>query len=180
MIVHGRSFIFGVDQTRFFQKAMIHRDRLTVLSLPKGSKASRQKLCFDDDKKIICTDYGGELNTQYNYYDIPVLFCPRPLFRPVCEIIMEDVSAVESPLKDGKLYTEVLDRGFVEISIETWDDVLDASNFVRILQQACGMNIYCLEEIAWRHGMIRTEDLKRHGEERAETEYGQYILSFCN
>lgn len=179
MVVHGRSFIYGVDQTRFFQKAMIYRDRLTVLSLPKGRKASRQKLCFDDDKRIIRTTYDGELNTQYDYYDIPVLFCPQSLLRPVCEAITEGASAVDSTLKDGHMYTEVLDRGFVEISIETWDDVIAASSFVKIVQQACGMNIYCLEEIAWRRGMIRLEDLKRFGEAQASTEYGKYILSLC-
>lgn len=37
MIVYGRCFLYGVDQTRFFQKAMINKDRLTLLALPKKS-----------------------------------------------------------------------------------------------------------------------------------------------
>ena len=159
MIVHGRSLIYGVDQTRFFQKAMLHRDRLTVLSLPRGSKESRQRLCFDDNRKIICDTEGEELTTQYDYYDIPIIFCPKNLLLPVLDTISEGSLAGNSALKDRYLYTEVLDRGFVEISVDTWEDVLDASGFVRIVQRCCGMTLYSPEEIAWRRGMISSQQM---------------------
>ena len=179
MIVHGRSFIYGVDQTRFFQRAMIYRDRLTVLSLPRGSKASRRRLVFDNDKKIICADETEELSTQYDYYDIPVVFCPRKMFATVCKAILEGSVAEHSELQDGCLYTEVLDRGFVEISIDTWEDVQDASGFVKIVERACGMKLYCLEEIAWRRGMITTERLKALARQQADEEYCAYLLALC-
>lgn len=179
MIVHGRSFIYGVDQTRFFQRAMIYRDRLTVLSLPRGSKASRRRLVFDNDKKIICADETEELSTQYDYYDIPVVFCPKKMFATVCKAITEGSVAEHSGLQDGCLYTEVLDRGFVEISIDTWEDVQDASGFVKIVERACGMKLYCLEEIAWRRGMITTERLKELARQQADEEYCAYLLALC-
>lgn len=179
MIVHGRSFIYGVDQTRFFQRAMIYRDRLTVLSLPRGNKASRRRLVFDTDKKIVCADETEELSTQYDYYDIPVVFCPRKMFTAVCKAITEGSVAGHSGLQDGCLYTEVLDRGFVEISIDTWEDVQDASGFVKIVERACGMKLYCLEEIAWRRGMITTERLKALARQQADEEYCDYLLALC-
>ena len=176
MIVYGRTFIYGVDQTRFFQKAMVARDRLTVLSLPKGVKASRQKLCFDDDKKIICEADTEELNTQYDYYDIPVLFCPKNLLEPVCEVIVNGSIAKNSALKDRYLYTEVLDRGFVEMTMDTWEEVLRVSSFVKIVEQACGMNLYSLEEIAWRRGLISTEQLAALARKKDNKIYGKYLL----
>ncbi len=179
MMVYGRSFIYGVDQTRFFQRAMIHKDRLTVLSLPRGRKASRQKLSFDDDKKIICADDNEELSTQYDYYDIPVLFCPKNLLKPVCEVLKQGSIAAHTELKDRYMYTEVLDRGFVEMSIDTWEDVLNASSFVRIVQQACGMNLYCPEEIAWRRGMISTERLVELAWKQSDKDYRAYLLGLC-
>lgn len=160
MIVYGRSLIYGVDQTRFFQKAMINKDRLTVLSLPRESKESHRKLCFDDNRKIICAAGGEELTTQYEYYDIPVAFCPGNLLFPVFKAIREGSIADNSVLKDRYLYTEVLDRGFVELSMDNWDEVSDASSFVRIVQRACGMKLYCPEEIAWRRGMISSEKMR--------------------
>jgi len=180
MIVYGRSLIYGVDQTRFFQKAMAHKDRLTVLSLPRGSKPTRQKLCFDNDKKIICATDGEELTTQYDYYDIPVVFCPKNLLNSVIEAIAEGSIAENSALKNRYLYTEVLDRGFVEISIDTWEDVMEASCFIRIVQRSCGMILYCPEEIAWRRGMISANDLVRLGKKQSALEYGRYLLSLVH
>ena len=179
MIVYGRSLIYGVDQTRFFQKAMLHKDRLTVLSLPRGSKASRQKLCFDDDRKIICDTNSEEITTQYNYYDIPVVFCPKNLLYPVFDAIEKGSIADNSALKNRYLYTEVLDRGFVEITIDTWEDVINASSFVRIIQQSCGMNLYCLEEIAWRRGMISTEKLLELAQKQKDKKLQLYLSGLC-
>ena len=176
MIVHGRTFIYGVDQTRFFQKAMINRDRLTVLSLPRGRKDARQKLNFDDDKKIVCEADTEELKTQYDYYDIPVVFCPQKLFRWTCRAITGGSVTEHSELADQYVYTEVLDRGFVEMTMDTWEEVLNVSNFMKIVQNACGMEIYCPEEIAWRRGMISTNMLKQFSESQTQTEYGKYIL----
>jgi len=176
MIVHGRSFLFGVDQTRFFQKAMIHRDRLTILSLPNGRKSPHEKLCFDEDKKIICEWDTDDINTQYDYYEIPILFCPHTLFHSVCSSISTGSVADDSMLKDRYLYTEMLDRGFVEISVDTWDDVLKASSFVQIVQETCGMNLYCLEEIAWRRGMIGTDQLEMLANRQTDPQLKKYLF----
>ena len=175
MIVYGRTFIYGVDQTRFFQKAMVERDRLTVLSLPKGRKTTSQRLCFNDDKKIICELDTEELNTQYQYYEIPVLFCPRELLESVCDVIASGSIAADSALKDRYLYTEVLDRGFVEMTMDTWEEVLGVSSFVKIVEQACGMNLYSIEEIAWRRGFISTEQLFHLAERKQNKEYAAYL-----
>jgi len=180
MVVYDRSFIYGVDQTRFFQKAMLNKDRITVMSLPKGTKPHVQKLSFDNDKRIISAEDGEEVNTQYNYYSVPVLFCPKEILDNACEDIDIIEAIVESARKEDYLYTEVLDRGFVEIPLDTWDDIAAASSFVKIVQSACGMHIYCLEEIAWRRGMISAEQLEKMGRNKAETEYGKYILSLCH
>jgi len=175
MIVYGRTFIYGVDQTRFFQKAMVERERLTVLSLPKGRKTASQRLCFNDDKKIICESDTEELNTQYQYYEIPVLFCPKNLMKSVCDAIASGAVAAGSVLKDRYLDTEVLDRGFVEMTMDTWEEVLGVSSFVKIVEQACGMNLYSIEEIAWRRGFISTEQLYSLADQKRNSEYVAYL-----
>lgn len=181
MIVHGRSFVFGVDQTRFYQKAMVDRDRLTVLSLPRGSKTVQRRLYFDNDKKIIFNGDNEELNTQYDYYDIPVIFCPQRLLRWVCRAV-SDGSMVDNngELEGEFMYTEVLDRGFVEMSVDNWENVLRAANFVQVVQEACGMNLYCLEEIVWRRGMISTEQLRILAEKQRNSAMKDYLLELCH
>jgi len=175
MIVYGRTFIYGVDQTRFFQKAMINRDRLTVLSLPRGNKPYRQKLCFDNDRKIICEADTEELNTQYDYYEIPVVFCPKNLLEAVVNNLADGSIADDSVMMDRYLYTEVLDRGFVEMTMDTWEQVLGVASFVKIVEHACGMNLYSLEEIAWRRGFISTERLAELAERQTDANYKAYL-----
>lgn len=179
MVVYGKTFIYGVDQTRFFQKAMIDREHLTVLSLPRGTKTDEKRLSFDDSRKVISSEYQEEINTQYNYYDIPVLFCPARLLHEIC--CGENIAAaIEcARMQELCLYTQVLDRGFVEITLRSWKDVAAVSGFVKIVQETCGMEIYCVEEIAWRRGMINLTELRRLGEKKADTEYGKYILELC-
>lgn len=179
MVVYGRSFIYGVDQTRFFQRAMMHKDRLTVLSLPRGRKPQREKLMFDDDKKIVCEGGSEDVRTQYDYYDIPVLFCPKSLLQAVCRVITSGSLADDPELKDRYMYTEVLDRGFVEISMDTWEQVLGVTSFIKIVEQACGMSLYCIEEIAWRRGMISTQKLRELAERKSDLAYQKYLLGLC-
>ena len=74
----------------------------------------------------------------------------------------------------------MLDRGFVEFEIDDWNNVQEASTFIKIVQDKCGMNVYCIEEVAWRRGLISLEQLKKLGEKASGTEYGEYIMSLYN
>ena len=64
-------------------------------------------------------------------------------------------------------------------SFKYLDDVMDASAFVKTVQKACGMQIYCIEEIAWRRGMISHEEFIRLGEQMKDIPYGKYILEIA-
>ena len=81
---------------------------------------------------------------------------------------------------EGELYVEMLDRGFVEMELDDWDGVQEASAFMRIVQKNCGMIVYCLEEVVWRRGMISAQQLRALGEKHGDTPYGRYILSLCD
>lgn len=176
MIVAGMSFIYGVDQTRFFQKAMIDREKITVLSLPKKKTGSPARIYYDSDKKIVASEDGEKLNTQYDYYQIPILFCPSEI---VSKLKLDETQGISFAHIQEEIYTVILDRGFVEIPINTWNDVMDASLFVKTVQKACGMQIYCIEEIAWRRGLISHEEFYKLGLARRKTPYGEYILDMA-
>lgn len=192
MVVFGKSFIYGVDQTRFFQRAMAHKDRITILSLPKKREFEENNimdsnihgirdnvsLSFDGSRRLVSSDSEEKIHTQYDYYEIPVLFCPKDKLPNLYTSTQDDMFAINlSKCRNEQLYTEILDRGFVEMPIENRDQVLDVSGFIRLVQKACGMEIYCLEEIAWRRGMISLNKLKEFGLKKQDTNYGKYILS---
>lgn len=175
MVVHGRSIIYGVDQTRFFQRAMTYKDRITVLSIPKAARGQEDLIYFNESRRIVSKEE-NRLKTQYKYATLPVFFAPRAqLWEAFREV--GSYSTAGEPHYGSTLHTEMLDRGFIELSLDHWDDVAEAAYFLKIVQKACGMNIYCLEEIAWRRGMISSGMLRKIGEEKSNTAYGQYILS---
>ena len=178
MMVYGRCLIYGVDQTRFFQKAMVNRDRFTMMVLPKKITNQTGRILFDHNKKVIFTESDEQLRTQYDFTDIPILFFPSSDLEQIAK--EKDVPSYIShrPEKED-IYVEMLDRGFVDIQIDTEENIREATTFIKIVQDKCGMNVYCIEEVAWRRGMITLDQLRTHGERQKETEYGQYILSLC-
>lgn len=179
MIVFGKSFLYGVDQTRFFQRAMTNKDKLTVFALPKGNKEAQSVIRFDTNKKIVPVNHVEQLVTQYKYFDIPFSFCPRELFCKLCKP-SDDRFDISWLFSGQDIYIEVLDRGFVEINMNTWENVSEVSNFVKIVQKNCGMILYCIEEVAWRRGMISLATMKERGERLRDTEYGKYLLSLVS
>ena len=175
MMVYGRCLLYGVDQTRFFQKAMINRDRFTMLVLPKKIRHQSSRVVIDHNMKVINSNADEPLRTQYDFSDIPIIFFPAELLSDVSSA-PSITSFISSYAAVNELYVQMLDRGFVEIEVDNWNNVQEASTFMRIVQDKCGMNVYCIEEVAWRRGFISLEMLREHGEKNAGTEYGDYII----
>ena len=83
MLVYGQCFIYGVDQTRFFQKAMINRNKFTMLVLPKKIKNSSALIEIDCNRKIINATSEEPLKTQYDFSSIPIVFFPAKLLKAI-------------------------------------------------------------------------------------------------
>ncbi|QJU57638.1 glucose-1-phosphate thymidylyltransferase RfbA [Sphingomonas sp. AP4-R1] len=80
----------------------------------------------------------------------------------------------------GDLYVEPLTRGDAWLDTGTHDSLLEASEFVRTVQHRQGLQIACLEEIAFEAGFIDVAQLRRHGETYAKTGYGRYLLALAD
>ena len=179
MMVYGRCLLYGVDQTRFFQKAMINRDRFTMMVLPKKMRNQASHVVIDQDMKVIKSNADEPLKTQYDFSDIPILFFPAFILPEMAK--KRDISSFISDYAiNNELYVYMLDRGFVEIEVDDWNNVQEASTFIKIVQDKCGMNVYCIEEVAWRRGFISLKQLKILGEKMYGTEYGDYVLGLYN
>lgn len=80
-------------------------------------------------------------------------------------------------LQEDSLSVNFLGRGYAWLDTGTQDSLLEASNFVRIVEERQGIKISCLEEIAWRQGWINSEDLTKMGKKWEKSSYGKYILN---
>lgn len=76
----------------------------------------------------------------------------------------------------GDLYVEQMGRGYAWLDTGTHDSLLEAGEFVRTLQHRQGIQIACLEEIAYEMGFISADQAREAGERFKKTAYGRAIL----
>ena len=78
-------------------------------------------------------------------------------------------------LKQGLLRAELLGRGAAWLDTGTCDSLLEAAQFVSVIERRQGMKIGCPEEVAWRMGFINEEELARLASAINRTDYGNYL-----
>ena len=83
-------------------------------------------------------------------------------------------------LAQCRLYMQPLGRGFAWLDTGTHESLFDAARFVEVVESRQGVQIACLEEIAWRKGWITSERLAKLAEPMSSSEYGRYMLKLSN
>tara|TARA_B100001250_G_scaffold384942_1_gene380239 strand:+ start:7 stop:882 length:876 start_codon:yes stop_codon:yes gene_type:complete len=89
---------------------------------------------------------------------------------------LEITDTNKSYLSQGRLKVEKLGRGYAWLDTGTHDSLLEASQFVQILEKRQGVKISCIEEIAYRMGYIDKENLLELGQEMKNNSYGDYLI----
>ncbi len=79
-------------------------------------------------------------------------------------------------LAQGKLKVAVLSRGTAWLDTGTFNSLMQAGQFVQVIEERQGLKIGCIEEIAYRMGFISKEELKAIAEPLVKSGYGQYLL----
>jgi len=91
------------------------------------------------------------------------------------EIEITDVN--KAYMERGDLYVQALGRGFAWLDTGTHSSLVEASNFVQVLEQRQGLRIACPEEIALRQGFISLEAFEDVAQKTAKSSYGEYLKS---
>lgn len=79
-------------------------------------------------------------------------------------------------LSSGDLHVEKMGRGIAWLDTGTHDALMLAASFIQAIEERQGLQVACLEEIAWRMGYIGKEDVIRIADSMANSTYGQYLL----
>ena len=79
-------------------------------------------------------------------------------------------------LKQGKLKVGILSRGTAWLDTGTFASLMQAGQFVQVLEERQGLKVGCIEEIAWRQGFITADQLRALAAPLRKSGYGEYLL----
>ena len=136
---------------------------------------------FDKDFKAISIEE-KPTNPKSNYavpglyfYDNDVVKIAEELKpSPRGEYEITDVNKIY--LERGKLKVGILDRGTAWLDTGTFDSLMQASQFVQVIEQRQGLKVGCIEEVAYRKGFITEQQLRDIAKPLLKSGYGQYLL----
>jgi glucose-1-phosphate thymidylyltransferase len=113
--------------------------------------------------------------TGLYFYDNDVCRIASQL-RPSARGELEITDVNLAYLRSQRLRVEKLGRGIAWLDTGTHDSLIQASNFIQAIEERQGLQVACLEEIAWRMGYIETSDVRRMAASMGKTGYGQYLM----
>jgi glucose-1-phosphate thymidylyltransferase len=96
--------------------------------------------------------------------------------RPSVRGELEITAVNDAYLRNGELTVTVLERGTAWLDTGTHQSMMQAAEFVRVVEERQGWKIGCIEEIAWRRGFIDDDQLRRLAEPLQKSGYGDYLM----
>jgi len=183
--VLGDNIFFGADLGHRLRKVRERTYGATVFSYRVDQPQAYGVVELDADGRALSIEEkpahpkSNQAVTGLYFYDERVCaFAHQVRPSPRGELEITDLNRIY--MERGELFVEQLSRGHAWLDTGTHDSLLEASEFVRTVQHRQGLQIACLEEIAFDAGFISAEQLRRRGEAFAKTGYGQYLLKLAD
>ncbi len=180
-LVLGDNIFFGAHLTDLLASAVARKTGATVFSyhvddperygvveLGEGGKA----LSLEEKPDVPKSNHAV---TGLYFYDNRVVDYARNL-KPSARGELEITDLNRIYMDAGDLFVEPMGRGFAWLDTGTHDSLLEAGEFVRTIQHRQGIQIACLEEIAYHQGFITADQARTAGERFKKTNYGKAIL----
>lgn len=184
-MVLGDNIFYGNGMTKILQKAATKEFGATVFGYHVHDPHRFGVVEFDTEGKVLSVEEKPEYPksnyaiTGLYFYDNRVVEFAKNV-KPSARGELEITSINEAYLKSGELDVTLLGRGFTWLDTGTHQSLVDATNFVRTIEEHQGIKISAPEEIAYIKGWISKEQLINTSEKLLKTGYGQYLLKVAN
>lgn len=180
-LVLGDNLFFGNDLPHRLKDAATANRGATIFGYSVSDPERYGVVDFDKNGKVLSLEEKPK-KPKSNYavtglylYDSKAPGIVKSL-KPSARGELEITTLNNEYLKMGKLNVQILGRGFAWLDTGTYDSLLEAAEFVRIMEKRQGLQISCIEEIAYRWGYINAKQLKNLARPLEKTSYGKYLL----
>lgn len=179
-LILGDNIFYGNNFGKILREAVENRGRATVFGYYVDDPERFGVVDFDDDGKVISIEEKPE-NPKSNYavtglyfYDNRVVEYAKSL-KPSARGELEITDLNRIYLEQGDLDVKLLGRGFAWLDTGTMDTLLDASEFVRMIEKRQGIKISALEEIAYINKWINKKQLLESANKYGKSPYGEHL-----
>jgi len=187
-LILGDNIFYGNNLPEKLQNAVVEVNvskNATVFSYFVNDPQRYGVIEFDSDDNAISIEEKPS-SPKSNYAVSGLYFYPNDVIKiaknqkPSERGELEITDTNKSYLSKGRLKVEKMARGYTWLDTGTHESLLEASQFVQILEKRQGVKISCIEEIAYRMGFIQKNDLLKLGEKMKNNSYGKYLIRLVN
>jgi glucose-1-phosphate thymidylyltransferase len=178
-LVLGDNIFYGSELPKLLKKAVESRDA-TVFGYRVADPERYGVVEFDDSGKVISLEE-KPASPKSNYAVVGLYFYPNDVVEKAARLKPSGRGEYEITdlnkmyLGEGRLSVETMGRGFAWLDTGTHQSLADATNFVRAIIERQGLQLSCIEEIAWHKEWIGDDQLKKLAESYGKSTYGQYL-----
>lgn len=184
-LVLGDNIFYGQGFTHMLKEAVANAEELNKATVfgywvpdPKRFGVAE----FDEEGNVLSIEEKPK-DPKSNYAVVGLYFYPNKVvevaknIKPSARGELEITTVNEQFRQDGELKLQIMGRGFAWLDTGTQESLFDASRFVEVVETRQGVQVSCLEEIAWHKGWLTDEDMLRLAEPMKKNAYGQYMIN---
>ena len=179
-LVLGDNLFYGYELAKSLERAHAREQGATIFGYHVADPRSYGVVEFGADGRVVSLEE-KPAKPKSNYaipgiyfYDSDVVGFARKL-KPSARNELEITDLNRRYLEAGSLHVEVLGRGNAWLDTGTHDSLLEAAQFVHVIEHRQGLKIACPEEIAWRRGWIDRDRLQANIAKHGKSSYGDYL-----
>ena len=180
-LVLGDNIFYGANLSSLVREAANQKNGATIFGYYVHDPERFGVVEFDEKGNAVSIEEKPQ-NPKSNYavtglyfYDNDVIRLAEGL-KPSARGELEITAVNNAYLQSGKLHVKTLGRGYAWLDTGTYESMMDAANFIRTIETRQGLQVACLEEIAFDNNWLTAESLRSHIQDMLKTEYGRYLM----
>lgn len=184
-MVLGDNIFYGYNLSNMLKEAAQLKDGAIVFGYYVNDPERYGVAEFDETGKVLSLEE-KPANPKSNYAVTGLYFYGNDVvqkaksLKPSARGELEITDLNKLYLAEGRLNVQLMGRGVAWLDTGTHDSLLEASNFIATIQNRQGLQVACLEEIAYNYGYINREQLLQLAEPLKKNFYGQYLIKIAD